>query len=703
MKLLNRFRILTKLTLGFVVISSLALLIAAVGYSGMQSMNARSTAIYHQYFTPALEVSRARTLLYQIRGHLFNIFLNPDDTLRLESEINTNIAGITQIVHQIREVKLPGAEASLLTFETAWADYVSKLDDTLQQIRAGNRGAAMARATVGDLAIARQTADAAMEGLITVVQQAAEKAQEQNEETFRHARLTLLIAAGLALMISALLALLITRNLNQPIQVMVEALNNLAVGDLNRHIPVEVKAAIVARGDEIGTLGRGLKAAEDYLTQMAEAADRIASGDLSLEVSPRSVSDELGQAFARMVAGLRTQVSTIVETARRLNDIAQQLQQAAQQSGEASHQMAQTLQQVAQGIASQSESINRTAASMGEVSRAIEGIARGAQEQARAVASASTLTAAISSDIEQVTQSIQTVHRDSSGAAQLAQQGVEAVQQTIQGMQTIRERFGYSAARVEEMGERSRAIGSIVETIQDIASQTNLLALNAAIEAARAGEHGKGFAVVADEVRKLAERAAAATKEVAQLVRGIQQTVAEAVGAMQSGGEEVERGVTLANQAGQALNFIYEASEAVRQQAELAANAAVRVRDSIGELVSAVDGVSAVIEENTASTEEMTASVGEVNMAIETIASVSEENSASIEEVSASAEEVSAQVAEVVSAVTTLAEMAEHLETLVVHFRLENQTGGEASDDRHGENMPAVEPKAQLVVEPLAG
>ncbi|WP_299026615.1 methyl-accepting chemotaxis protein [uncultured Thermanaerothrix sp.] len=668
--LLNRLRLWTKLSLGFALIGMFSLVLSLIAYWSLERLHRQTDQLYEQNLTPALEVGRARTMLYQIRGSLFNIFLLPDDTLKLESDINQNIAGITAIVRRVRESNVQDAEAALVAFETAWQDYVRKLDDTLQQIHAGNRSAAMARATVGDLAMARQTADATMESLLTIVQRAADQARSQSQAIFEHIRWVLMGITSLALLISAVLAYLITRNLNQPIQVMVGALNNLSQGDLNRDIPTEVKESIARREDELGALGRALKAAEDYIVAMAEMADRIASGDLSFVITPRGPKDELGHAYVRMVEGLRRQVRLIVQAVEQLNAIAQDIRNAALQSGEASQQMARTLQQVAQGIAEQSESVNRTAASVSEVSHAIEGIARGAQEQSQAVANASSLTAQISGNVAQMAENVQIVFRDAMGAAQLAQQGVQAVQQTIEGIENIRNRFGFSAQRVEEMGVRSREIGTILETIQDIAAQTNLLALNAAIEAARAGEHGKGFAVVADEVRKLAERAAAATKEIGHLVRGIQQTVEEAVNAMRAGNDDVQRGVELANQAGQALAIIHEVSEAVRRQAELTANAAQRVRDAVDQLVNAVDSVSAVVEENTASTEEMTASVGEVNQAIETIASVSEENSAAIEEVSASAEEVSAQVAEVATAVEGLAEMARSLEALVAHFRL---------------------------------
>ncbi len=304
------------------------------------------------------------------------------------------------------------------------------------------------------------------------------------------------------------------------------------------------------------------------------------------------------------------------------------------------------------------------------MAHAIDGVARGAQEQAGATNKAATITAQLSSAIEQVAGNVQAVVQQSTLASDAARQGTLKVENTLTGMQNIKQRVGVSAEKVQEMGSRSDQIGDIVVIIEDIASQTNLLALNAAIEAARAGEAGKGFAVVADEVRKLAERSSSATKEIGSLIKSIQKTVSEAVSAMDEGGKEVERGVTMANEAGSSLKDILKANEAVNQQAEQAAAAAEEMSASAGELVSAVDSVSAVVEENTAATEQMSAGSSEVTQAIENIASVSEENSAAVEEVSASAEEMSAQVEEVTASAQTLADLARQLQDVVKQFKL---------------------------------
>jgi methyl-accepting chemotaxis protein len=270
-------------------------------------------------------------------------------------------------------------------------------------------------------------------------------------------------------------------------------------------------------------------------------------------------------------------------------------------------------------------------------------------------------------------------------------------EKTIAGMDSIRAKVGLSAERVQEMGRRSEQIGTIVETIDDIARQTNLLALNAAIEAARAGDHGKGFAVVAEEVRKLAEKSAGATKEIAGLIKGIRQTITEAITAMNEGTAEVEAGVIWVGQAGQALQHILATSETVQRQTAQIAVAAEEMTSSAAGLSTAMDTVSAVVEENSAATEEMSANSGQVAEVIEEIASVSQENSAAAEQVSAATEEMNAQIDTVSQSAAALSRMARVLQELVDHFRLESQRESAA------EAMPAedLDPTAEEDGEPL--
>ncbi|HVN54927.1 MAG TPA: methyl-accepting chemotaxis protein [Anaerolineaceae bacterium] len=454
-----------------------------------------------------------------------------------------------------------------------------------------------------------------------------------------------------------------SRSFAKPIIEVWRAASKIADGDLDVQLNINQQ-------DEIGRMAIDFQRMVAYLSRMANSAQRIARGDLSEKITPQSERDVLGNAFAQMVANVRSSVTRVAENASSLGAASGQLASSAEQAGQATSQIAATIQQVARGTSQQTESVTRTASSVEQMSRAIDGVARGAQEQAQAVARTAEITHELTNAIQQVTSNAEAGAKGSEQAAQVARSGTEIVHATIQGMETIQEKVALSSQIVQDMGVRSERISMIVETIEDIASQTNLLALNAAIEAARAGEHGKGFAVVADEVRKLAEKSAQATKEIGGLVKEIQSTVADAVEAMQAGSTEVERGVGQAKQAGLALSEILGAAETVNRQVGEIATEAKHMSHLSDELVAASDGVSAVVEENTAATEEMSAGAAEVTQSIENIASVSEENSAAVEEVGASAEEMSAQVEEVTASAQALSEMAQALQAIVAQFNL---------------------------------
>jgi methyl-accepting chemotaxis protein len=214
--------------------------------------------------------------------------------------------------------------------------------------------------------------------------------------------------------------------------------------------------------------------------------------------------------------------------------------------------------------------------------------------QTNSVAVASEEMAATSNDIAH---NCLSAAENSNRASESAKSGAEVVRKTTSGMERIACRVKEAAHTVENLGTKSDEIGTIIGTIEDIADQTNLLALNAAIEAARAGEQGRGFAVVADEVRALAERTTRATREIGAMIKDIQKKTKGAVVAMEEGVAEVEKGAEFSIGSGQALEMILQQVNEVTQQVNQIATAAGQQTSTTGEIAENIQEITSVLEQ----------------------------------------------------------------------------------------------------------
>jgi twitching motility protein PilJ len=242
-----------------------------------------------------------------------------------------------------------------------------------------------------------------------------------------------------------------------------------------------------------------------------------------------------------------------------------------------------------------SKAANEASTSAYDILAAAEQMAAGATQQDHEITNTSSAVEQLTVSMKQVSTNAEASSDAARRALEAAQQGNRAVRDSLDGMQRIRAAVQATGKKVKSLGDRSLEISEIINVINDITEQTNLLALNATIEAARAGEAGKGFAVVADEVRKLAEHSRSATKDIAALIKAIQSETNDAVVVMEEGTREVEIGAGLADQAGKALEAI---SAVVHQSAELveeitlASKQQVRGTEGVAHAMQIISGIT---------------------------------------------------------------------------------------------------------------
>ena len=480
-------------------------------------------------------------------------------------------------------------------------------------------------------------------------------------------RNTVIVVAFILIAIAAALAVWLARGITQPLVKIGGVLQGLATqslpalsavtravgdGDLTRRADMTIQRADVASRDEIG--------------QMADAFNAVAD---ELE--------KVGSGVNEMTDGLGNVIGEVTDAATKLADSSGELASAADEAGQGVSGIAESATQVASGSQNQASAVVETTSAMDQLGEAIDSISEGSERQADAINEATSKMGQVASGAAAVKDNAAAAQEGAEASDAAAQNGLQTVGKTVDGMERITGAVKSAAEEIESLGKQSSEIGNIVGTIDDIAAQTNLLALNAAIEAARAGEQGRGFAVVADEVRTLAERVTDATKEISILVERVQQGVEESIKATELATTQVAEGSELASEAGKALDEIREAGAGVSEKIQQISEAAIEVATSSEDMARAMETVNEVTEENVTATQQMGDNRVLVTTSVESISTVTEQSSAATQEMSASTEQVGAQVQQVVASTQTLSDMAAGLSKSVERFNLEDDSGSE--------------------------
>jgi len=298
---------------------------------------------------------------------------------------------------------------------------------------------------------------------------------------------------------------------------------------------------------------RALGGEPEYAAAMAKT---IAGGDLSQQISSTGAPGSLMESIQTMQTSLRGIIESIQRNADRV--------------GQASHSLSGQMEQINDATRHSSDAISSTAAAIEQMAVSIDHISLSAKE----------------------------TEANSTHATQLASQGESMVHKASDEISRAAGQVNDATSLIGGLVERTREIGGIAGVIKEIADQTNLLALNAAIEAARAGEQGRGFAVVADEVRKLAERTSQATGQIAHMIQAINVDTSAVVNGMQAVGPQVALGVEMAGKAGEALRQISEASVVALGKIREVANATTEQSQASGSVASNVEQISSMVEES---------------------------------------------------------------------------------------------------------
>ena len=411
------------------------------------------------------------------------------------------------------------------------------------------------------------------------------------------------------------------RKIANPLSQLVVTSEGIAAGDLSARVEVSTD-------DEIGMLARTFNAMVMGLRGLVEEV-RQSIGEVGY------VSDSLRESGARMSADVQRQSKAVADTEEsaeqvrasslEVNANVEQLAAATRETSTSIHEMEVSIGEIANNMDNLNESIDTTSSAVDRVAGNIDEVARGVHTLREATDETGARIDELSSSVRMVEKNAVESHELSADTSHEASMGMKAVNETIAAMKEISLSFSQLENSVSHLAQRSQSIDEITQVISDVAEQTSLLSLNASIIAAQAGEHGKPFSVVADQVKSLANRTRGSTAEIAQLIRAIKDDSAAAVLAVDEGSAKVDQGVQRSNDAGAVLVKIIEKSQNSTARVREIADATTSQRGDLERVEGAIHDVRRIVETIHRSTRDQSRANTEIANAIQNIRELGED------------------------------------------------------------------------------
>ncbi len=618
MHYLSSMTIGRKLYVAFGFVLAMVVMLFFVTYIAVQrEKSVKSAASLSQ------DINNLKSQMMQNSLYLGNYLLS-GDTREIE-KMNEGIHTLSDKIREIETRPLTDQQKSALEQASqsaeGWAnEFADPLVKKRHDVDQGN-------ATVAELQIFYLQKDQA--SWIQKFSQYLDSARHENsqlmgDEDNRASNATIVIAlifTIIALVIGGVISYSTARSITEPLTNLMSVAKQIGdTGDLEHQIDT-------TRADEIGELARSFGNMVTYLKEMASVSEAIAGGNLVLEIEPRSKEDTLGNAFSKMVEGLRSLV-------RNGRDASSQVATASTQVAGASDESAKISLQT-------SSAIDEVTSTMHEMSVNVQNMVKSTQVQASSVSETSASIDQMVASIQRVADTAKVLLDISNRSREEVHSGITTMEKATEGLNKINVTIQSSGQIIDVLGQRADDIGKIIEVIDDLAEQTNLLALNAAIEAARAGEHGLGFAVVADEVRKLAEKSAQSTKEISELIQSIQKEARKAVENMEQSTNIVNEGLGLGTDLNSALKKISNVVTEVYKSAQEIGAATNEQSHGSSQIARATTRLNEITHEINSSVEEQASGAHAVVKAMERMRELVQQTTSGSTELAASAEQMS--------------------------------------------------------------